>query len=132
MSKIWLVAEYQFRKEVLKRGFLLAIIAMPLFLGFTAGMGWLGERMQQQTATLGYVDPGNVMGPEIASGDDQVRLVRFATGDEARAALDAGQDHQSCVLFGGPRGYDLGCPRGVPRAPGDLAEWFVQRGPIGL
>ena len=91
MSKIWLVAEYQFRKEVLKRGFLLAIIAMPLFLGFTAGMGWLGERMQQQTATLGYVDPGNVMGPEIASGDDQVRLVRFATGDEARAALDAGQ-----------------------------------------
>ncbi len=91
MSKIWLVADYQFRKEVLKRGFLLAIIAMPLFLAFTAGMGWLGERMSQQSASVGYVDPGNVLRQAPANSDDQVRLVAFAGASEARAALEAGQ-----------------------------------------
>lgn len=91
MSKIWLVAEWQFKKEVFKRGFLLALIAMPLFLGFTAAMGWLGERMRQQTTTLGYVDQGNALGQMPATLDDQVRLVRFDTPEAARAALDSGQ-----------------------------------------
>lgn len=91
MSKIWLVAEQQFKKEVLKRGFLLAIIAMPLFLGFTAAMGWLGARMQQQTTTLGYVDQGNALGQMPATLDDRVSLVRFDTPEAARIALEAGQ-----------------------------------------
>ncbi len=91
MSKIWLVAEQQFKKDVLKRSFLLAIIAMPLFLGFTAGMGWLGERMQQQTTALGYVDAGNVLALAPAGADESVVIVRFASSSEARAALDSGQ-----------------------------------------
>ena len=91
MSKIWLVAEQQFKKEVFKRGFLLALIAMPLFLGFTAAMGWLGERMRQETTTLGYVDQGNALGQMPADLDDQVRLVRFDTPEAARAALESGQ-----------------------------------------
>jgi ABC-2 type transport system permease protein len=91
MSKIWLVAEYQFRKEVFKRGFVLAIIAMPLFLAFTAGMGWLGERMSQQTTTLGYVDTAQNLTDTMSTNDERVRLVRFASPTEARAALEAGQ-----------------------------------------
>ncbi len=91
MSKIWLVAERQFKKEVFQRGFLLALIAMPLFLGFTAAMGWLGERMRQQTTTLGYVDQGNALGQMPATLDDQVSLVRFDTPEAARAALESGQ-----------------------------------------
>jgi ABC-2 type transport system permease protein len=91
MSKIWLVAEHQFKKDVLKRSFLLVLISMPLFLGFTAAMGYLGARLRQQSTTLGYVDQANVLTEMPAAGDDQVRLVRFATVDEARAALDAEQ-----------------------------------------
>lgn len=91
MSKIWLVAEWQFKKEVFKRGFLLALIAMPLFLGFTAAMGWLGARMRQQTTTLGYVDEGNALGVMPATIADDVTLVRYDTPEAARAALEAGQ-----------------------------------------
>jgi ABC-2 type transport system permease protein len=91
MSKIWLVAEQQFKKEVFKRGFLLALIAMPLFLGFTAAMGWLGARMRQQTTTLGYVDEGNALGTMPATIADDVTLVRYDTPAAARAALEAGQ-----------------------------------------
>jgi len=91
MSKIWLVAEQQFKKEVFKRGFLLALIAMPAFLGFTAAMGWLGARMRQETTTLGYVDQGNALGQMPATLDDRVSLVRFDTPEAARTALDAGQ-----------------------------------------
>jgi ABC-2 type transport system permease protein len=91
MSKIWLVAEHQFKKEVFKRGFLLALIAMPLFLGFTAAMGWLGARMRQETTTLGYVDEGNALGTMPATIAEDVTLVRYDTPEAARTALEAGQ-----------------------------------------
>lgn len=91
MSKVWLVAEQQFKKEVFQRGFLLALIAMPLFLGFTVAMGWLGERMRQQDTTLGYVDEGNALGTIPATIAERVILVRYDTPAAARAALEAGQ-----------------------------------------
>lgn len=91
MSKVWLVAEQQFKKEVFQRGFLLALIAMPLFLGFTVAMGWLGERMRQQDTTLGYVDKGNALGTIPATIAERVILVRYDTPAAARAALEAGQ-----------------------------------------
>lgn len=91
MSKVWLVAEHQFKKEVFQRGFLLALIAMPLFLGFTVAMGWLGERMRQQDTTLGYVDKGNALGTIPATIAERVILVRYDTPAAARAALEAGQ-----------------------------------------
>lgn len=91
MLKIWLVAEQQFRKDVFKRSFLLAIVALPLFLGFTAGMGWLAERMQRQTTVLGYVDPGHVLMQPPADSGGNVVLRRFDAAAEARAALDSKQ-----------------------------------------
>ena len=91
MSKIWLVAEQQFRKEVFKRSFVVAVVAMPLFLGFIVAMAWLGERMQQQTTIAGYVDEGNVLMQAPASDDGSVRFVRFAAVAEARAAMQAGE-----------------------------------------
>lgn len=90
MSKLWLVAEHQFKKEVLKRGFLLAIVALPLFLGFTVFMGWLTERMSEQTVAVGYVDPGHFLRTPPA-GQDHVRFEPFASPMEAQAALEAGQ-----------------------------------------
>jgi len=91
MSKIWLVAEQQFRKDVFKRSFLLAIVALPLFLGFTALMGLLSARMEQQSTVLGYVDPGHVLMQPPADSDGNVVLRRFDAASEARAALDSQQ-----------------------------------------
>jgi ABC-2 type transport system permease protein len=54
-------------------------------------MGWLGERMRQETTTLGYVDQGSALGEMPAALSDQVRLERFDTSDAARAALESGQ-----------------------------------------
>jgi ABC-2 type transport system permease protein len=91
MSKIGLVAEQQFKKDVFKRSFLLAIVAMPIFLGFIIGMGWLGERLQQENTQVGYVDAGQVLTQAPASPDANLQFIRFATAAEARAALEAGQ-----------------------------------------
>jgi ABC-2 type transport system permease protein len=54
-------------------------------------MGWLGERMSQQTTTLGYVDTAQNLTDTMSTNDERVRLVRFASPTEARAALEAGQ-----------------------------------------
>ena len=91
MLKIWLVAEQQFRKDVFKRSFLLAILALPLFLGFMIAMGWLSETMQQQSTALGYVDPGHALTQPPANADGKITLLPFASATQARAALDEGQ-----------------------------------------
>ena len=88
MSKIWLVARQQFKQNVYKRSFVLAILALPFFLLFTIGIGMLAERSQNKTPTLGYVDPGAFL-VETPPNSDDLHLQRFADADAARAALEA-------------------------------------------
>jgi ABC-2 type transport system permease protein len=90
MSKIWLVAERQFNKSVFSRGFVLALLGLPFFLGLTIGMGELGVYLSERTTTLGYVDEAGVLTAMPSPGDD-LRMVRYGAIDEAHAALTAGE-----------------------------------------
>lgn len=101
MSKLWLIAERQFKKEVLKRGFLIVLLSLPLFLAFTIGMGVLTTRLRRESTTLGYVDQAAVL-VQIppAPKDGEVKLVSFQTPAAARAALEAGQINAYYVLPG--------------------------------
>ncbi|MEA3335883.1 MAG: ABC transporter permease [Chloroflexota bacterium] len=92
MSKLRLVAEKQFRKEVLSRGFLFAVLSLPLFLAFSIGMGALVENLTEETATVGYVDQAGFLAvASTPAAESGVVLVDFDSADAARAALDLGQ-----------------------------------------
>lgn len=97
MSKVWLVAQQQFKNTVFKRSFVLAILALPFFLLFTIGIGVVAGRAQQKTVLLGYVDPGNFL-QVVPPDSDTVHLQRFADAAAARAALDAETIHLYYVL----------------------------------
>jgi len=90
MSEVWLVAQHHFRQEVFKRSFIIVLFSLPLFLSFTVGMGFLGEYLNRESSTLGYVDLASILqNTAVDPGRNEVRLVAFETADEARAALQA-------------------------------------------
>jgi ABC-2 type transport system permease protein len=99
MTKVRLVAWQHFRQEVLKRSFIMVMLSLPLFLSLSVGMGIWGERLSRGDTTLGYVDLAALLQDTAAdTGGHQVRLVPFATADEAQSALTAGRIDAYFVL----------------------------------
>jgi len=92
MPKVWLIAQHHFLKEARSRTFLLLLFALPLFMAFATGLGYLFSVLQNGHTTLGYVDPaGWLANPEAAPPDPDVTLVRFETEADAHRALEAGE-----------------------------------------
>jgi len=99
MNKVWLTAERQFKKEVLSRGFLIALLSLPLFIGFSIGMAFLRIHLASNTTTLPHVDQSGVLAsmPPV-SDSDELRFVSFDSPEEARNALNAQQINAYYVL----------------------------------
>jgi ABC-2 type transport system permease protein len=90
--KVWLIAQYHFLQEARKRSFLLLLFALPLFLAFSAGMGWVFSVVHNEQTTLGYVDlVGLLVDPDAGPPEPDVTLIRFETEADARQALEAGE-----------------------------------------
>ncbi len=92
MRKVWLIAQHHFSEEARKRTFLLLLFALPLFLAFAMGLGYLFSHLDRQHTTLGYVDPaGWLTDPQAGPLDPDVTLVAFEAQAEAHRALEAGE-----------------------------------------
>lgn len=90
--KVWLIAEYHFLQEARKRSFLVLLFALPLFLAFSAAMGYVFSLVHNERTTLGYVDPGGLLAdPGAGPEEPDVTLLRFQTEADAHGALEAGE-----------------------------------------
>ncbi|HUW14315.1 MAG TPA: ABC transporter permease, partial [Anaerolineae bacterium] len=87
MSKVWLIAQQHYRQEALKRGFLIVMFSLPLFLLFAVGMGMLTDSLESDSTTLGYVDEAGVLVTMLPE-PEEVHLVSFETAELAQAALE--------------------------------------------
>jgi ABC-2 type transport system permease protein len=92
VPKVWLVARHHFLEEARKRTFLLLLFALPLFLAFATGFGYLFSRLERRHTTLGYVDPaGWLADPQAGPPLPDVTLIPFETQAEAHRALEEGE-----------------------------------------
>jgi ABC-2 type transport system permease protein len=99
VSKVWLIAAHQYRQEVFKRGFLIALLSLPLFLAITIGIGHLASRLENQSTSLGYVDQAHLLANTLAQPKEgEVKLVPFDTLEAARVALESEQIDAYYVL----------------------------------
>ena len=100
MSKLWLVAKYEYVRNVFKKSFIFAVLSMPLILAFSIGLGWLINHMENPDAPAGYVDhaglladpipaPKRASSPNDPSPSDLVPLIPFQTEEEAGEALES-------------------------------------------
>jgi ABC-2 type transport system permease protein len=104
MAKVWLIAQHHFFQEVRKRTFIIVLFSLPLFLAVSVGAGYLAASLEDESATLGYVDQAGLLANTTeASGNDQVRLVAFDTPEAARQALESGRIDAYYALTGNAR-----------------------------
>ena len=107
MSKMWLVALHEYKRQVLNKGFILAMLSVPLLIAATMGLGILTDKMRSSSQALGYVDhTGRMVNPPPYSSpvekgllaDPAVPLIQYSTEEAARSALDAGEIQAYYVL----------------------------------
>ncbi len=104
MRKLWLVAAYEYKRNVLRKGFLIALLSVPLWLLVGMGVGWIMVSMENDTTPIGYVDHSGVLRRGIPaplpkdSPYDPVPILAYPDERAARAALDAGEIRGYYVL----------------------------------
>jgi ABC-2 type transport system permease protein len=100
MSKFRLVFLYEYRRLVLRKAFLLALLSMPLVILFAVGIGFVIDRMENDRRPVGYVDHAGLLSDPVAApargslpmspgSPKLVPLLSFESEDVARVALEA-------------------------------------------
>jgi len=102
MRNFWLVAKHEYLKTVVRRGFLVVMLAIPLGIVALIGVGIAIESMGQNNQPLGYVDQAGILDPELhramRDADERVQIRGFPDEEAARVALERGEI-QAFVLF---------------------------------
>ena len=102
MSRLWLVAQQEYKRNVFKKSFLLALFSVPLIIGLGVGMGIIIESRERNNTPVGYVDHSGVLASRIPAPrrgmHEPVELVPFDSEDQARASLQAGEIQAYYVL----------------------------------
>jgi ABC-type Na+ efflux pump permease subunit len=52
MSKVWLIASDEFKRNVFKKSFILVLLSVPLLLAFNIGLGLLVSHLEKNDAPL--------------------------------------------------------------------------------
>ena len=106
MRNFWLVAKHEYLKTVVRRGFLIVLLAIPLGIVALIGVGIAAASMGQNNQPLGYVDQAGILDPTqhraMREADERVQIREFPDEETARASLERGEI-QAFVLF--PAGY---------------------------
>ena len=92
MKKFWLVFAQEYRRHVLRKRFIFALLSMPIFVGLIALVGFLSVRLQYNGAPVGFVDSYNILSnpqPVPTSGSSLLPAANFVKyPDESTAHND--------------------------------------------
>jgi ABC-2 type transport system permease protein len=95
MHNYWLVAKHEYRRMVVRRGFILTTLAIPLGLALLIGITILVETSGQSDLPVGYVDYVGFLDESLQSdlpdSEDRIEVRALADEDAALAALEAGE-----------------------------------------
>ena len=95
MKKFWLVFLQEYKRHVLRKRFIFAVLSMPLFIGVIALIGFLSVRMQYNGDPIGYIDSYGVLtNPQPVPVNKtsvlpSAQLVSYKDEASARADLNA-------------------------------------------
>jgi len=92
MRKFWLVFVNEYKRHVLRKRFLFAILSMPLFVAFLVLVGFMSVWVQSNQTPVGYIAPAGMLdnAHPVPEEEDQVfhtvQFIRYV--DEAAAQAD--------------------------------------------
>lgn len=96
LPKFFRIFKHEYRRHVLRKRFLIALLSVPLWLVFAVGLALVSLLLQSDTRPVGFVDPGGVIQVERVPGASNAPFVPnhfqgFESIPAARAALEAGE-----------------------------------------
>lgn len=97
MKKFWLVFLHEYKRHVMRKRFVFAILSMPLFVAFMVLVGFLSVWLQYNNKQVGYVDQYQVLvdaqqvPAEKKSLFAKVQSIAYADEAAAKTALESGQ-----------------------------------------
>lgn len=93
MSNTRRIVAHEYRRIVIRKGFLLTLASVPLMITVCVGMGLFMESLKNNDAPVGYVDHAGVLSdpipPPVDGQKQPVKFLPFPTEDEAKAALES-------------------------------------------
>jgi len=95
MNKFWYVALNEYKRHVFRKGFIFAILSIPLLISFSVGVGFLAGNMENNSDPVGYVDLSGMLEnarqvPEGAGSKNPVEVIAFPNEKAASASLEKG------------------------------------------
>lgn len=97
MKKFWLVFLHEYKRHVMRKRFIFAILSMPFFIGLMIGIGFLSVWLQYNEKPVGYIDPYQVLvNPQQVPKDkeslmDTVESIAFSNEASAKEAMERGE-----------------------------------------
>lgn len=93
MRNLWLVAQHEYRRTVVRRGFLIGALAVPLGVAVLIGLVILMETFSQNRLPIGYVDYTGALDmarqADLPNLADRIPIRAFADEASAQAALES-------------------------------------------
>ena len=100
MSKLWLIALYEYKRHVWQKKFILVLFSVPLVIGLMIGLVALINALEERADAVGYVDHAGLLvdplpapqrgsSPDSPTAGELLPLVPFDSEEAARAALEA-------------------------------------------
>lgn len=94
MNKFWRVAIHEYRRHVLRRRFLFALLSVPGLILVMILVGFMIATANRSDLPVGYVDQSGLLAnplppPEPDPSNDPLALVAFQTQSEAEADLES-------------------------------------------
>ena len=93
MSKLWSVAWHEYRRNVFKKSFVLALLSVPLLIGGNIGLIAFMVSRENNNAPVGYVDHAGLLADPVPApvgpSEGAIAFIPFQTEDEARDALES-------------------------------------------
>jgi ABC-2 type transport system permease protein len=103
MRNYWLVAKHEYRRTVVRRGFVIATLAVPLGLALLVVFGILVEGMGKSNLPIGYVDHAGIL--DASQGVSEASSVQVRAYADEEAGLPALEGEEIQALFVLPSNY---------------------------
>lgn len=96
MTRIWLLAQNEFKRHVARRSFIFVLASVPFFLGLIVVLIFVLVSLANDDRPIGYVDRAGVLAEAIPAPldselEDRIEMISYPTEEPARAALDSGE-----------------------------------------
>jgi ABC-2 type transport system permease protein len=92
MTNLWLVAKHEYRRMVMRRGFVILTVAIPLGLTTLIALAIFVEKSSESSLPVGYVDQAGLLDVSrqsaVPDAEKHVQVVAYPDTEAATAALE--------------------------------------------